>query len=342
MARLESEAKGGFYPTPEVEMELILKRVKATEGDTVSILDPCAGNGDALKQIQTHLHLFNTKPITYGIEIEKTRAEAAADKIDHVIACGYEESRMSHDAFSMLYLNPPFMKYRGGRAETIFLRDLTMPEGYLSIGSLVILNIPQHVLSDVAKLIASRLEDVKVYRFTDANFDQYEQVIVYGYRKPPGQGSSQEIESEMTALSKVHPSMIPELSYPDWDDIHYVVPAQKREVDIFSTTIVSYENAAIETDFLSRVFAQVEDVHLQTGAIRQPAMPLKITHQVQAIQSGALPEHMGTHLLVAKDESVHTKTIEVDEETGKSKQIEHFKRKSIIRTFTANGHIDLK
>lgn len=40
MARLESEAKGGFYPTPPDEMEFILKRIIGKMGRHYQYLTP--------------------------------------------------------------------------------------------------------------------------------------------------------------------------------------------------------------------------------------------------------------------------------------------------------------
>src|SRR5699024_2353749 len=179
MARLESDSKAGFYPTPDVEMEHIVKRLSSNTED-LALLDPCAGEGKPMKMLQEHLDDVGSSSTTYGIELEKTRAKTAENYIDNVINCGYEESRMSHKAFGFMYLNPPFAQYQGDRLERIFFRDLTKPNTYLVEGSVVVLNMPQHVLSSMANLISQRLEDVRIYRFTDANFPVYKQVIVYG------------------------------------------------------------------------------------------------------------------------------------------------------------------
>src|SRR5688572_12520834 len=46
VSRLASAVKGGFYPLPPVVTELILTHLVAPQGGR--ILDPCAGEGDAL------------------------------------------------------------------------------------------------------------------------------------------------------------------------------------------------------------------------------------------------------------------------------------------------------
>src|SRR5690625_5720126 len=75
MARLEADAKAGFYPTPPVEMEHIIKRISSNVDD-VTLLDPCAGEGLALKQLRDHLQEQDVNSVTYGIEVEETRARS--------------------------------------------------------------------------------------------------------------------------------------------------------------------------------------------------------------------------------------------------------------------------
>ncbi|NUU53008.1 SAM-dependent DNA methyltransferase [Paenibacillus taichungensis] len=343
MARLESEAKGGFYPTPVSEMELILKRITTQTHGNISILDPCAGTGTAINQMKNHFD-DSDKVSTYGIELEKSRAAEAKNHVDHFLACGYEDTRMSHDSFSLLYLNPPFMQIKSERAEVQFFRNLTQPNSYLSDSALVILNVPQYTLKDLAKLISSRLEEVRVYRFTDENYDTYKQVIIYGYRKKT-KTTNEQLEDYLINLSFSGPASIPSLDTPDWSNVCYKVIPQNKPTLLFTSTIVSIEDilqSESEIHFMDKVYSMVEDVRFQNDHIRNPAMPLKITHQVQAIQSGALPEYMGDHLLVAKDESHQSKRVEYDPETRKSRLIENFTRKSIIRVFKSDGHIDLK
>lgn len=50
MARIASQAKGGYYPTPPKQMSLALERIRVDEGSTVNLLDPAAGTGLALKR----------------------------------------------------------------------------------------------------------------------------------------------------------------------------------------------------------------------------------------------------------------------------------------------------
>jgi len=345
MARLESERKGGYYPTPPEEMAYILKRLRVEEGSPISVLDPCAGKGHVLKQIQVDLQKKGALPTTYGIEIEKTRAEEAKQYADHLISCGYEEARLSHDAFSFLYLNPPFMEMGIDRAEAIFFRDLTMPDGYIPVGGLVIFNLPQYVLSRVAKLIAIRLENVKVYRFSDANYDTYKQVIVFGYRRKPGLGRDEELQKYLEQVSQSDKNALPSLDVPDEDEVFYLVPSQKKPVELFQSMVVEPEEilrSVMESKFYSKVLQKVEDGKLDISKAKNPAMPLKISHYATAIAAGALPEHMGDHLLVGVTKRIQIEKTDIDEESGKIKDSVTYKPKSMVRIFSQDGIFNLE
>lgn len=345
MARLESEAKGGYYPTPPEEMELILKRVRTQEGTTISLLDPCCGKGFAIRQMKDHLLKFDATVTTYGIELEKTRAEEAKKYVDHVLACGYEDARMSHDAFSCMYLNPPFMDIGNERAELRFFRDLTQVDSYLPVGSLIIFNLPQYVLGDVARLISVRMEKVRVYRFTDKNYPNYKQVIVFGYRKAPGTGKNEQIEKYLQFVSRSSMDAIPSLDTADWNDIQYIIPAQIKPVEVFQSTLIEIDDVIKSMEnskFYTKVLTKIMDVNSLKGNIKSPAMPLKITHFATAIAAGALPEHMGNHLLVGVTKKVQEETNEIDIDTGKRVNRVTYKPKSMVRVFSKEGIFNLK
>ena len=49
MARLASQAKAGFFPTPDSVVSLLKTKISFEEG--VRILDPCCGKGKTLAQL---------------------------------------------------------------------------------------------------------------------------------------------------------------------------------------------------------------------------------------------------------------------------------------------------
>ena len=87
--RLAAQAKGGFYPTPPRVVDLIAGLIRVPAGyyhrnrESVRILDPCCGAGEAVAQLAQRLGGTNSLPIeTYGVELHRDRAEEAGGRLD--------------------------------------------------------------------------------------------------------------------------------------------------------------------------------------------------------------------------------------------------------------------
>jgi hypothetical protein len=352
MARLESEAKGGFYPTPPEEMELILKRLTFEQGKPISIIDPCAGEGDALQLMGKRLKDQGCEVTTYGIELEKGRAIEAEKKLDHVLSCGYEEARMSHESFSAMYLNPPFTELQGRRLEEIFLQDLT--NEYLPAGGILILNIPQYVLRNLYKTLASRFVDIRVFRFTDnnGNYDRFRQVIVYAKRRNKGLRSNNErlykerMEKELLNLSFLDKNALTPLDKLDGLSVSYQISPAPKAVSLFQSMKVEPDdiiNSQMASGHYEKAMQRMSSLEITSSARNiRPALPLKYTHIAAAIAAGALPESMGNHMLVGVTKRIQEEKTAINPKTGKEQEITTFKPKSIVRIFSVQGIYNLK
>ena len=114
--RLAGQAKGGFYPTPERVVDLIaqLIRLPTTYSyyrslETLRILDPCCGAGEALAQLAERLRHDNGVSIeTYGVELHTERAEQAAERLDHALSADLFSTSIANHAFGLCLLNPPY------------------------------------------------------------------------------------------------------------------------------------------------------------------------------------------------------------------------------------------
>ena len=93
----------GYYPTPENVTPVIARYLKRQRDGLIRILDPCAGEGTAIKAIGDHL-----KAETYGIELDLERGGRAKDILTKCIVTDYQNTRISHSSFSLLWLNPPY------------------------------------------------------------------------------------------------------------------------------------------------------------------------------------------------------------------------------------------
>lgn len=114
MARPESIAKARYYPIPPSVVERVAALIRPahpTARQAVRLLDPCCGTGAALRQLADAVGGAQTgaRPgETYGIELERARAEEAQGVLSRVLCASAFNVKLAHDAFSCLWLNPPY------------------------------------------------------------------------------------------------------------------------------------------------------------------------------------------------------------------------------------------
>ena len=83
MARLESVAVAGYFPTPSSVVERVaalVRPARSTPRQAVRLLDPCCGTGAALRQLADVV-----SGETYGIEIARDRYDEAQAVLDHTL-----------------------------------------------------------------------------------------------------------------------------------------------------------------------------------------------------------------------------------------------------------------
>jgi hypothetical protein len=125
--------------------------------------------------------LTNINGRTYGVELDYQRYNKACEKLTRTLYGGYENMITQNNAFSILFLNPPYdTDENGERKELIFLKKTIK---YLTTGGILIYIIPQYIVHDVAKLLSYAFADIKVYRFTDEEYKAYKQVVIFGIKK---------------------------------------------------------------------------------------------------------------------------------------------------------------
>jgi hypothetical protein len=337
MARLASIEKAGFYPTPLEETDLICSRLTAEPGSKIAILDPCCGEGIALKKMANSLKAQGADVVSYGVELEEGRARKARDHIDNVICSPYEDAVVTPQAFSFMWLNPPYMDYGYERAEVVFLKDLTDPnKGKLQPGGLLGFCIPEKVLKDAALLLAVRFHNIKVYRFTE-NYPAYKQIVVFGYRRKK-RPSTDEFRETKEWLSNL--DIIPRLNVED--GITFTIPSSINEIKTFKPAQPS-KDEVMNALQQSSAWKRAEELLPRLKQIQDrkpPVLPLKTAHIAVAIAAGAIGGSMGNHLLVGKSKKVVDSTVVPDEKGVTETQTERVI--TTVRVFSQDGIYDLK
>src|SRR5262245_7741968 len=102
MARLEAQARMGFFAAePEAITELVKHLVPA--GSSVFIFDPCAGEGEAIKQIAGALDVPHEN--VYAIELDPGRGNAireAMPKARVLAPCSFFGASMLAGSFGLI------------------------------------------------------------------------------------------------------------------------------------------------------------------------------------------------------------------------------------------------
>ena len=133
--RLAAQAKGGFYPTPERVVDLLAELIHIPTGygyhyrnrETLCILDPCCGAGEALAQLAERLDRPDALPIeTYGVELHRERAQEAEERLDRALASDLFATSIANGAVGLLLLNRPYdYDLEDKRTEHAFLTQTT-------------------------------------------------------------------------------------------------------------------------------------------------------------------------------------------------------------------------
>ena len=268
IGRLMNNVKMGYYPTDPDNISLILRGIRFPEGVTTNLLDPCCGCGKALRQIAQGNNCY-----AYGVELDESRAEEAQTRLHRVGFGSYFYSRISHEAFHLLFLNPPYLSVlneSGGRArhEKKFLIESLC---HLTYGGLLIYVIPYYRLTqDICRILCDNFDDLTVWRFTDGEFKKFKQVAVLGIRKRRDMEPSDTFWLEQYT---VDPAAIPSLT--ELPEDRYALPAQPLEVSVFKGE--KFNRKELEQQLRrSGSFSQLMARSELDGGVKHPLLPLSI------------------------------------------------------------------
>jgi hypothetical protein len=183
MARRESVAIAGFYPTPPRVVDLLCK-VITVSNHSVVIADPCAGEGEAVLALRDTLRAKRHCPTRLLlVEMEKTRHAKLAhhahygDKVAHG---DFFHVNAPKGVANLLWLNPPYDTDREfKRLEERFLlraQNLLAPDG------LLVFIVPGYALAASAATLGEGFTDLRCWRFPDPEYASYRQVILIARR----------------------------------------------------------------------------------------------------------------------------------------------------------------
>lgn len=268
IGRLMNNVKMGYYPTDLEHVRYLARSIEFPENIRVNLLDPCCGCGTALRTLSQ-----NGDCNTYGIELDRHRAEEALTQIDRVGFGSYYHSRISHEAFHLMLLNPPYLYVmtEGGnntRSEKRFLVDSLY---HLMYGGLIIYIIPHHRLtSDIARILCDNFDDITIWKFTGDEFKRYKQVAIMGVRRKRRDGSG--IVHELASLALM-PDKLPELT--ELPTGRYQLPSVSVKVNTFKGAEFNVHELAEQLN-RSTSFSRLFEKSKLDNADKRPLLPLNL------------------------------------------------------------------
>ena len=225
IGHLMNNVKMGYYPTDLAHVKLMRNALKFPES-RVNLLDPCCGCGLALEALASEANA-----VTYGTEIDESRGAEAETRLDRVGFGSYFHSRISSEAFHVLFLNPPYLNVIGeggvkARSEKRFLVESMR---HLIMGGILLYIIPYYRLThDICRVLCDNFTDISVYRFLDAEFAKFKQIVVFGVRKKKDDGSEQ---AEILSKYALSPESIPTIDALPTEVYH--ISTTEKSVEIF-------------------------------------------------------------------------------------------------------------
>jgi tRNA1(Val) A37 N6-methylase TrmN6 len=267
LGRLMNRVKMGYFPTDLAHVKRIKDAIVFPKTN-INLLDPCCGCGLALQAFSD-----DENTATYGIELDRFRAEKAEMVLDRVGYGTFFRSRISNRTFHCVFLNPPYMSVlqQGGsqRAERSFLLDILR---YLMLDGLLVYIIPFYRLDEpICRILAENFSNLQVYKFQESVFKKYKQIVVFGKLKERSSNENT-VVNELLMLS-LHPENIPEIT--ELQTGTFTLPEKEISVKEFKGAEFNVNELAHQlskSDSIKHIFdsSKLDTMH------RNPLLPLKV------------------------------------------------------------------
>lgn len=268
IGRLMNNVKMGYYPTDLEHIGQMVQGIEFPDGVTTNVFDPCCGCGLALRTLAQGNNCY-----AYGVELDRYRAEEAQGRLHRVGFGSYFHSRISHEAFHVMLLNPPYLSVmtEGGnntRSEKRFLVDSLCQ---LMYGGLLIYIIPYYRLTpDICRVLCDNFDDLTVWKFAPGEFSKFKQIAVMGIRRKRADGSA---AAQSLAAMAFEPDKMPDLFM--LPENRYQLPAVPKKVDLFKGAEFNVAELAEQLK-RSTSFSKMFEKSKLDSEVKRPLLPLNI------------------------------------------------------------------
>lgn len=271
--RLEATLKLGYYPLPVEHGPRIRARLMFSDGgQPPTVLDPCAGEGTALKAITA-----GSEAQLYAVELDANRASTCDHKGISTIHGNIFDVRSRVERFSLLYLNPPYDFETGTIQKSRRMEELFLAHTYswLRPKGILVMVIPGKAISHILDALTTRFNDVRVYRMPGIESERYDQYAVFGVRHNNTSAEADRIRGMVTRGMSAYGPGVPDLTI-EADHIYKVPVGGEVEIAYNGIPLDEVEDRLIESGAWSYVSASLLPKRDVTGG--RPITPLHGGH----------------------------------------------------------------
>lgn len=277
---LAADAKASYYPTDLEHCRMIHAMLEFP--DELNALEPSVGDGKALKAV---MGIDATAPENwklFGVEVDEERARLCQK--DPVFECVIKAdfldgTKISHSAFSFCFANPPYGMWqtetRSVRYERAFMEKIW---NHLKTGAVFVYVIPYSVFSEEGflKLWLSRFNTCKVFKFHEAEFEKYKQIVAVGTKKVSLGFLKEEFDALMESVRTL--DTVPLLPVKYTGEKIAVPASSKAAVQQFAAKEFDFEAAEkrlLQSPLYQRTLKGLKQESYAAYALERPPLPLK-------------------------------------------------------------------
>ena len=292
MSRLSSQADMEYFPSHAPSTMALADRFNYNDmPETFRMIDPCAGEGDALRALAEGIRIefqnrkgkrMLKKAIkTFGVELDMDRADAARKNLDRVVQTDYFNTIITDNVFNVMLLNPPYdydPDYK--RLEQRFLVKTTR---LLGTGGIMIYMVPRYVLRVSAEFLARNFSGFHIWQdMENPDAQKFNQVMLMARRDnhPPDYDRMQK------TIEDFADGRIEDIGTGD----AYRIQPIEADVDRFSALRVDYGDVLEEVSRSGyETRKEWQDMHFPpTNDIVQPLMAPRTGHMGLIMAGGGV------------------------------------------------------
>lgn len=337
---LYNQSKKGAYYTDITHAKLISNLVSFPDDETeFTVLEPSIGDGSAVRAfLDGHP---NAK--LFGVEVDRIAYEKLNDEksIDYLINADFLEGvRISNNAFSCCFCNPPYGDCLGQRYESLFLKKLY---NYLKNDGLLVFIVPAilpHADEKFCENFTTMFNFVSAFRFHEGEYNKYRQMVILGTKKKQ---RSVDNNSSSLMFDLIGDCDSLELLPEKYEGKKVrVIASSEKDINLFSPTVVREDDVL---NFLkkSSLYSKLENYKVgRVYDIPNPPISPKKDHALLLASTGYTQGEIGEegqkHLQRGTVIPCTKEYFETDEKGGTTKTVKEYTQTCFV-IIENNGEI---